>query len=233
MQHDVRVYTPPSGKQADATPTTLLNTNNSIIALGALDAAFARYPARVQLLLVVDAKIDERRFRDAVEAAIGGIALGPVRINGGSGCALSVVEDQDEALFSQRPPSPLLFTREPCAAPLAWRLSVGATKSAVGLSFDHALCDVGGAVLLLKRASRAYCAEPPLALGLDRSCQSDVAALRADTPVERVKPRKGGCLVVDFASHCEAAPGRTRHAVLFADLVAVLNCVEINVMLSP
>ena len=105
---------------------------------GRIRRGVRRYPARVQLLLVVDAKIDERRFRDAVEAAIGGIALGPVRINGGSGCALSVVEDQDEALFSQRPPSPLLFTREPCAAPLAWRLSVGATKSAVGLSFDHA-----------------------------------------------------------------------------------------------
>jgi hypothetical protein len=40
-------------------------------------------------------------------------------------------------------------------------------------------------------------------------------------------------LVVDFASRAEAAPGRTRHAVLFADLVAVLNCVAINVMLSP
>ena len=222
MQNDVRVYTPPSGKAPDATPTTLLNTNNSIIALGALDAAFARYPARVQLLLVVDAKIDERRFRDAVEAAIGGIALGPVRLQGGSGCALSAVEHEDEALFSQRPPSPLLFTREPCAAPLAWRLSVGPTKSAVGLSFDHALCDVGGAVLLLKRASRAYNSEPPLALSLDRSCQSDVAALRADTPLERITPRKGGCLVVDFASRAEAAPGRTRHAVLFA------TCVEIN-----
>ena len=87
MQHDVRVYTPPSGKQADATHTTLLNTNNSIIALGALDAAFARYPARVQLLLVVDAKIDERRFRDAVEAAIGGIALGPAdQRRGGREC---------------------------------------------------------------------------------------------------------------------------------------------------
>ena len=234
MQNDdVRVYTPPSGKQADATPTTLLNTNNSIIALGALDAAFARYPARVQLLLVVDATIDQGRFRDAVAAAIEGIALGPVRLNGGSGCALSVVESQDEAPFSQRPPSPLLFAREPCAAPLAWRLSVGATKSAVGLSFDHALCDVGGAVLLLKRASRAYCAEPPLSLSLDRSCQSEVAALRADTPVERITPRKGGCVVVDFASRAEAAPGRTRHAVLFADLVAVLNGVEINVMLSP
>ena len=64
MQNDdVRVYTPPSGKQADATPTTLLCTNNSNIALGALDAAFARYPARVQLLLVVDAKIDEALAR--------------------------------------------------------------------------------------------------------------------------------------------------------------------------
>ena len=219
---DVRVYTPPSGKAPDATPTTLLNTNNSIIALGALDAAFARYPARVQLLLVVDAKIDERRFRDAVETAIGGIALGPVRMNGGSGCAFSAVEQKDEALFSQRPPSPLLFTREPCGAPLAWRLSVGATKSAVGLSFDHALTDVGGAVLLLKRASRAYTSDPPLPLGLDRSCQSDVAALRAETTVERIKPHKGGCLVVDFASRAEAAPGRTRHAVLFA------TCVEIN-----
>ena len=229
MQHDdVRVYTPPSGKQADATPTTLLNTNKDVIALGALDAAFARYPARVQLLLVVDAKINERRFRDAVEAAIGGVALGPVRMNGGSGCAFSAVEQKDEALFSQRPPSPLLFTREPCAAPLAWRLSVGPTKSAIGLSFDHALTDVGGAVLLLKRASMAYNGDPPLALSLDRSCQSDVAALRADTPVERIKPQKGGCLVVDFASHCEAAPGRTRHAVLFADLVAVLNGVEIK-----
>ena len=110
---------------------------------------------------------------------------------------------------------------------------MGPTKSAVGLSFDHALCDEGGAVLLLKRASRAYTSDPPLALSLDRNCQSDVAALRADTPVERVKPHKGGCLVVDFASRAEAAPGRTRHAVLFADLVAVLNCVEINVMLSP
>ena len=217
MQNDdIRVYTPPSGKQADATPTTLLNASDDVIALGALDAAFARHPARVQLLLVVDATIDERRFRDAVEVTIEGIALGPVRLHGGSGCAFSVVETQDEALFSQRPPSPLLFAREPCAAPLAWRLSVGPTKSAVGLSFDHALCDVGGAVILLKRASRAYCAEPPLPLGLDRSCQSDVAALRADTPVARVKPRKGGCLVVDFASRAEAAPGRTRHAVLFA-----------------
>jgi hypothetical protein len=223
MQHDdVRVYTPPSGKQADATPTTLLGASDGVIALGALDAAFARYPARVQLLLVVDAKIDERRFRDAVEAAIGGIALGPVRLHGGSGCALSVVENQDEALFSQRPPSPLLFAREPCAAPLAWRLSIGDTKSAIGLSFDHALCDVGGAVLLLKRASRAYTSDPPLALSLDRSCQSDVAALRAETTVERIKPHKGGCLVVDFASRAEAAPGRTRHAVLFA------TCVEIN-----
>ena len=216
MQHDVRVYTPPSGKAPDATPTTLLHASDDVIALGALDAAFARYPARVQLLLVVDATIDERRFREAVAAAIAGIALGPVRMNGGSGCALSVVESQDEALFSQKPPSPLLFAREPCAAPLAWRLSVGPTKSAIGLSFDHALCDVGGAVLLLKRASWAYTAEPMQALGLDRSCQSDVAALRAATTVERVKPRKGGCLVVDFASHCEAAPGRTRHAVLFA-----------------
>ena len=71
MQNDdVRVYTPPSGKAPDATPTTLLNTTEDIIALGALDAAFARYPARVQLLLVVDAKIDERRFHDAVDAAI-------------------------------------------------------------------------------------------------------------------------------------------------------------------
>ena len=68
MNADVRVYTPPSGKAPDATPTTLLNTNEDIIALGALDAAFARYPARVQLLLVVDATIDERRFRDAVAA---------------------------------------------------------------------------------------------------------------------------------------------------------------------
>jgi len=226
MQHDVRIYTPPSGKQADATPTTLLNTNNSIIALGALDAAFARYPARVQLLLVVDATINPKRFRDAVDAAIVDIALGPVRLQGGSGCALSAVEHEDEVLFTQRPPSPLLFTREPCAAPLAWRLSVGPTKSAIGLSFDHALCDVGGAVLLLKRASRAYTSDPPLPLGLDRSCQSDVAALRAETPVERTKPQKGGCLVVDFASRAEAAAGRTRHAVLFADLVAVLNCVE-------
>ena len=73
-------------------------------------------------------------------------------------------------------------------------------------------------MLLLKRASRAYNSDPPLALGLDRSCQSDVAALRADTTLERIKPRKGGCLVVDFASRAEAAPGRTRHAVLFADL---------------
>ena len=191
MENDVRVYTPPSGKAPDATPTTLLSTNEDIIALGALDAAFARYPARVQLLLVVDAKIDERRFRDAVGVAIEGIALGPVRVNGGGGCALSAVEHEDEALFSQRPPSPLLFTREPCAAPLAWRLSVGPTKSAIGLSFDHALTDVGGAVLLLKRASRAYNSEPPLALSLDRSCQSDVAALRADTPLERIKPQKG------------------------------------------
>ena len=84
------------------------------------------------------------------------------------------------------------------------------------------MCDVGGAVLLLKRASRAYTSDPPLALGLDRSCQSDVAALRADNPLVRVKPQKGGCLVVDFASRAEAAPGRTRHAVLFA------TCVEIN-----
>ena len=79
MQHDVKVYTPPSGKAPDATPTTLLHASDGVIALGALDAAFARYPARVQLLLVVDAKIDERRFRDAVEAAIGGIKLTQLR----------------------------------------------------------------------------------------------------------------------------------------------------------
>ncbi len=30
-------------------------------------------------------------------------------------------------------------------------------------------------------------------------------------------------MVVDFASRAEAVPGRTRHAVLFADLVAVLR----------
>ena len=47
MNADVRVYTPPSGKQADATPTTLINERDGVIALGALDAAFARYPARV------------------------------------------------------------------------------------------------------------------------------------------------------------------------------------------
>ena len=120
---------------------------------------------------------------------------------------------------------------------MAWRLSIGPTKSAIGLSLDHALTDVGGAVLLLKRASRAYTSDPPLALSLDRSCQSDVAALRADTTLERITPRKGGCLVVDFASRAEAAAGRTLHAVLFADLVAVLSCVEIghpiNVMLAP
>ena len=140
---------------------------------------------------------------------------------------MSVVEQEDEALFSQRPPSPLLFAREPCSTPLAWRLSVGPTKSAVGLSFDHALCDVGGAVLLLAGLAGLHC-DPPLALSLDRSCQSDVAALRADTPVERIKPRKGGCFVVDFASLIvkRRPAGRATRS-------AVRGGVEINVMLSP
>ena len=34
--------------------------------------------------------------------------------------------------------------------------------------------------------------------------------------------------LLPLASRAEAAPGRTRHAVLFADLVAVLNGVEIK-----
>ena len=154
----VTVYTPPGGRgkarYIDTTAAHLLNGTDAQLGLGALDAAFARRPARVQLLVVIDALLEPRRFRAAVAAAVEGLDLGRVRNNDGSGCAVSVVEGLDDADFTKRPPPPNLFAGG--MPPLTWRLSVGATTSAVGISFDHALCDMGGAALLLRRASASY-----------------------------------------------------------------------------
>ena len=221
----VTVYTPPGGRgkarYIDTTAAHLLNGTDAQLGLGALDAAFARRPARVQLLVVIDALLEPRRFRAAVAAAVEGLDLGRVRNNDGSGCAVSVVEGLDDADFTKRPPPPNLFAGG--MPPLTWRLSVGATTSAVGISFDHALCDMGGAALLLRRASASYSNAPGPSLHQDRACQAKVAAARCKQKQNTATPQKGGQLAVEYAFHGERTNDRTRHAVLFADVVALLR----------
>ena len=147
--------------------------------LGACDATFIkgnREPSYVELLVHVPLALDASRFVAAVRRVLDDDSLGFGRVCGrrsgadvrpsldGGGLRVSHVVAADERSLDASPPADALFeppTRAGAAAELATelatlRLTTATRRSCIGLVWDHALADVGGAAQLLAHIGDAY-----------------------------------------------------------------------------
>lgn len=229
--------------------------------LGPADNAFApsgRPPTIVQLLLRLPEEIDPETFAHALTQAVALFPTAAGRREGGlirvsAGVPFSLVRLPHAALCATPPPSSLfdlprrhddgveLLTvrlASATAAPPsseAGRPTTASVACTVGVSFDHALCDVGGIAQLLAHLSAVYTGQPPPAHPhVDRSLQKRVATLTParceDHAPERKRKVPGGAVCVEWCYGGEElralkadASAATLHTALFADVVALLS----------
>ena len=84
----------------------------------------------------------------------------------------------------------------------------------MGLTWDHALCDVGGASLLLSRLSAVYTGAEPLPPPLDHSRQEQRSLMVTDERDERVSPSSAAAAPPPKCRSRRKRWGRCRHPLL-------------------
>lgn len=203
--------------------------------LGPADLLFASGSSTVELLIVLPTALEHLRFRDALQCVLAHFACAAARRTASSleaaGVSFSAVCVADRALERREH---CLF--EPPSHGEVLTLRIAATHGgagAVGLCFDHALCDTAGAALLLAHVSARYAAEapPPPPPHHDRSLQprgshggGGGSGPRGPSKIE------GGvvCCEWGYSPHalrllksCSAAC--TRHDAVFADVLSLLQ----------
>lgn len=145
--------------------------SNTTWRLGPADLAFVvegRSPTIVQLALFVASLIDPSRFVTALRDVLdhfecaAGERVGNF-IHPGRGVRFSVMTLTEKELAARPPPSVLFDLPEGTSAMnlFTLRLANGDVSAGIGCCFDHSLCDVAGAALLLSHLSAKYACEVP------------------------------------------------------------------------
>ena len=113
--------------------------------------------------------------------------------------------------------------------------SSSSSSSSIGITFDHALTDVGGAALFLAHISAIYCEQPPppsqtTSAARSRTSSRGSASTRCRPLKARMKHKVEGGVALEWSySSAELAElkdpvgARTRHDALFADVVVLLR----------
>lgn len=235
-----------------------------------INHAQGRHPSFVELLVSVPRRLDPALFAAGLRSvlsnfacAAGWRAAGGTAIVAGSGVRFSAIRVADDVLLA-KPPAPCLFDRlrirdgdgadvKSGSEVLTLRISVGQSgqSSIVGLCFDHALCDVAGAVLLLAHVSARYAGDPlPAAPHHDRMQQArfveptdgseDVGSASAGGKAVRTMAGansrqrtiriKGGCVCVEWDYNAAALQelkvtyeAKSRHDAVFSDVLQLLH----------
>lgn len=227
--------------------------------LGAIDQSFVKgkRPSFVELAMMVHTCIDPSRLAMALRLCLedGAAMLACGRRQGATTIVAShfrfTTLTVDNATLLRRPADHCLFDTPRADAGgatdmLTLRLSTSPSAgSAIGITWDHALCDVGGIALFLERLSAAYTgSHVPAPLHGDRELQKlamdaaaptmrDLSSTRGSvlSPLDGgVQASKGGVATVEWRytasdlSHLKAAMGaQTRHDALWADIICLLR----------
>ena len=146
--------------------------------LGPADLAFAvigRPPTIVQLALFIGAPIHPSRFATALCHALAQFECAAGQSAGASivpgyGVRFSAIRLTEKQLLARPPPASLFDLPGAPNAPeqrtdvFTLRLANGSHSAGIGCCFDHSLCDVAGAAMLLAHVSASYAdqAPPPL-----------------------------------------------------------------------
>ena len=232
-------------------------SSSTLHALGEIDASFCkgRSPAWLELLVRVPKALDAVQLLKALEAVLPFYAAG--RRDGSHIVASDSVRvgiaQASEATILMHPVPSCLF--EPPRADargrfevLTLRIATASSWTALGLTWDHALCDVGGASLLLSRLSAVYTGAEPLPPPLDhardeqrslvvtaergeRVSPSSAAAAAAPPPnAEAVASGAGGVGTLYWRMSAAqlhrlktAASAQTRHDALWAEVIRLLR----------
>ena len=170
-------------------------------------------------------------------------------ISSGEGVRFSVVRVDEKKQLLSRPSAACLFDQFCGFNGEVLTVRIAMTKasdiSAIALSFDHALCDITGASLLLSCISHFYCTVPlPSAIQPhhDRTMQSSIVPTESPTttaispivPTNNKGPRTkkagdGGsvCLQWEYEYSAlsrlkESSCSFSRHDAIFADVISLL-----------
>jgi predicted esterase len=235
--------------------------------LGACDVAFVKghQVTFVELLVTLPAVLDPARLKAAAQTLLENASLFAclcaqriglsIALQGGALRFSHVNLKEDKQLLRMPPPAELFETPRRAQSSggdstgsdlMTLRLTTSPEASALGLTWDHALTDVGGAALFLAHLSAAYAGHrpsPPLP-NHDRHLQRAhlAAAPFASAKLEpaartvggRVDSRRrkaaGGVAIVEWtypaaelAAMKQMAGAQTRHEALFADVVQLLR----------
>ena len=223
--------------------------------LGACDVAFTnegKPPVLVDILVVVPLVLDVPAFVAATKKVVkedfhdaGGSRNGHI-IYADSESTVRITH-VDRGPLSDSEEERLLHTSQdlselfdaPRSEVMALKLTTTSRHTAIGLVFDHALCDLGGAALFLAHISARYrlemspgCTPLPPRPHHDRSLQrSSVAGDEHDaSSASRHFTQKGGAAIVEFEysdgdlQQLKASIGAvSRHDAVLADVIGLLR----------
>ena len=248
---------PPKPSPASSCQHLMSTQNVEETQLGAIDVAFCggRQTAWVELLVHVKDLLDIPRLMAAVQRTLEFAHLITgcrvhTSIVQGNGFRVGVVERANDALLFGRPAASSLF--EPPGKDLrghhevcTLRITTGTSSSvgtALGLTFDHALCDVGGAALLLARISAEYEGRAALMPRFDHGRGDQHALICAATDAkddERSSakaPVAGGIASVSWSYSSQylhwlkdTTSAQTRHDAVWADIILLLRAAGLAV----